>query len=62
MGVVEWMIALLAALTIAIVFLLWQVNELCNRLDQRLRIMTGKDDKHVWYEIDLYGEEDEDDD
>lgn len=56
------MIALLAALTIAIVFLLWQVNELCNRLDQRLRIMTGKDDKHVWYEIDLYGEEDEDDD
>lgn len=43
--------------------LIWQVNELCNRLDQRLRIMMGRDDKRVWYEIDLDGgEEDEDED
>lgn len=63
MDVIDWIIAMLAALTIATIFLIWQVNELCNRLDQRLRIMMGRDDKRVWYEIDLDGgEEDEDED
>lgn len=61
MDVIDWIIAMLAALTIATIFLIWQVNELCNRLDQRFRIMMGRDDKRVWYEIDLDGgEEDED--
>lgn len=60
MDVIDWIIAML---TIATIFLIWQVNELCNRLDQRLRIMMGRDDKRVWYEIDLDGgEEDEDED
>lgn len=50
-------------LALKTIFLIWQVNELCNRLDQRLRIMMGRDDKRVWYEIDLDGgEEDEDED
>lgn len=63
MDVIVWIIAMLAALTIATIFLIWRVNELCNRLDQRLRIMMGRDDKRVWYEIDLDGgEEDEDED
>lgn len=63
MDVIDWIIAMLAALTIATIFPIWQVNELCNRLDQRLRIMMGRDDKRVWYEIDLDGgEEDEDED
>lgn len=63
MDVIDWIIAMLAALMIATIFLIWQVNELCNRLDQRLRIMMGRDDKRVWYEIDLDGgEEDEDED